>query len=87
MAEDKLVENYMAYHRTVFEAGAIDKKTKELIALSVSCAIRCDYCIDAHSSKAKAAGATPQEMKEAIYVGATVCAGAALMYGKRTWSD
>ena len=87
MGDDKLVENYMAYHRTVFEAGALDKKTKELIGLAVSCAIQCDYCIDAHLSKGKVAGATPQEIKEAIYVGATVCAGATLMYGKRCWAE
>ena len=86
MSDDKLIDTYMAYHKTVFEPGALDKKTKELIALSVSCAIQCQYCIDAHLSKGKAAGATPQEIKEAIYVGATVCAGAALMYGKKCWT-
>ena len=86
-ADDKLVENYMAYHRTVFEPKALDKKTKELIALAVSCAITCDYCIDAHLSKGKAAGATKEEIKEAIYVAATVRAGATLMYGKRCWQE
>lgn len=87
MEEDKLRQAYMAYHKTAFEAGKLDKKTKELIALAVATAIRCSYCIDSHSQKAKVNGADLQEMKEAIYVAATVCAGATLSYGKKAWTE
>ncbi len=87
MEEDKLQQAYMAYHRVAYESGALDKKTKELIALAVGTAIKCQYCIDAHSQKAKVNGANSQEMKEAIYVAATVCAGATLSYGKKVWAE
>ena len=87
MEEDQLQQTYLAYHRAVYAPGALDKKTKELIALAVATAIKCTYCINSHSQKAKVNGATPQEMKEAIYVAATTCAGATLSYGKKCWTE
>ena len=87
MAEDKLADGYFTFHRTTYEPGILDKKTKELIALAVAAAIKCENCIDSHLLKAKSAGATPQEMKEAIYVAASVNAGATLTYGKKAWQE
>ena len=87
MPEDKLADGYFAFHRAVYAPDALDKKTKELIALAVASAIQCDYCIDSHSQKARVAGASPQEMKEAIYVAAAVNAGATLSYGKKVWGE
>jgi AhpD family alkylhydroperoxidase len=74
-------EAYKAWHTAAMNAGAIDKKTKELIALAISCAIRCEYCIDSHAQKAKAFGATPQEIAEAIQVATVVNAGSTVSYG------
>ena len=85
MGDDKLADGYFAFHKTAYEPAKLDKKTKELIALGVAAAIKCTYCIDSHSQKARVAGATPEEMKEAIYVAAAVNAGATLSYGKKCW--
>jgi AhpD family alkylhydroperoxidase len=52
--------------------GALDDKTKQLIALGVAAQIPCGYCIYGHTKAAKAAGATDAEIKEAIGAAALV---------------
>ena len=46
--------------------GAFDGKTKELIGLAVAAQIPCDYCTYGHMAGAKHAGATDEQIKEAI---------------------
>lgn len=72
---------YAAWHTKAMGAGALDKKTKELIALGAACAIMCEYCIDSHTQKAKAYGATEQEVAEVIQVATVVKAGSTISYG------
>lgn len=50
--------------------GAIGGKHKRLIALAVAAQIPCEYCVIAQSKKARKAGATEEEIKEAIAVAA-----------------
>jgi len=50
--------------------GAIDGKQKRLIALAVSAQIPCEFCVIAQSMRARKAGATEEEIKEAIAVAA-----------------
>jgi len=45
--------------------GALDRKTKELLALAVSLVNRCEYCSLAHESVALMTGATQEEVNEA----------------------
>ena len=52
--------------------GALDGKTKELIALAVAAQIPCDYCIYGHTVGAKHAGATDDQIKEAVAASALV---------------
>lgn len=53
--------------------GALDKKTKELIALAIGVAVRCDGCIGFHVDALVRLGATRAELEEvlgmAIYMG------------------
>src|ERR1700722_646711 len=46
--------------------GALAAKTKELLGLAVAAQIPCQYCIYAHTLGAKHAGATDDQIKEAI---------------------
>ncbi len=46
--------------------AALDAKTKQLIGLGVAAQIPCQYCIYAHTVLAGKAGASEQEIKEAI---------------------
>jgi AhpD family alkylhydroperoxidase len=60
--------------RAALEPKALDVKTKELMAIAIGIAVRCDGCIGFHVKAALAAGATREEIAEtiglAIYMGA-----------------
>lgn len=60
--------------------GALDGKTKELIALAVSVAIRCDDCIAFHAKAAVEQGANREEVLEAPGMAIYMGAGPAVMY-------
>lgn len=49
---------------------ALDIKTKELIGLAVAAQIPCTYCVYAHTKGAQNAGATDQEIQEAVAMAA-----------------
>ncbi len=51
---------------------ALPLKTRELIALAVAAQIPCPYCIYYHTEAAKAAGATEEEVREAVHVSSLV---------------
>src|SRR5207344_183845 len=63
------------------EDGAIPRKFRELIAIAVACTTQCPYCLDAHTKNAKKAGATRQEVAEAVFLAAALRAGAAATHG------
>lgn len=59
---------------------ALDVKTKELIALGISVAIRCDDCIGFHVKAALEHGATREEVTEALGMAVYMGAGPSVMY-------
>ncbi|HRH89298.1 MAG TPA: carboxymuconolactone decarboxylase family protein [Rubrivivax sp.] len=60
--------------------GALDAKTKELIALALSVAVRCDPCIGFHTKALVKLGATRQEVDETLAVATYMGGGPSLMY-------
>ena len=60
--------------------GALDTKTKELIALALGVAARCDACIGFHTQALVKLGATRQELDEALGVTTYMGGGPSLMY-------
>lgn len=72
-------------HRTVFAAGALDVKAKELIALAISVSKQCDGCIASHAKGAARAGATAEEVGEALAVAISLNGGPATVYGPRAF--
>ena len=54
----------------VSESSALSPKVKQLIGLAVSAQIPCTYCVYFHTEVAKAYGATPEEIKEAVALAA-----------------
>ena len=50
---------------------------KQIIAVAVAHVTQCPYCIKGHTKAAQRAGATPQELMEAIWVAAEIRAGGA----------
>jgi len=66
--------------RAATEAGVLDAKTKELIALAISVAIRCDGCVAFHAQAAVKTGATREEVMEVMGMALYMGAGPSLMY-------
>jgi len=56
------------FKHEVFKEGALSVKEKELIAVALSCLLKCDACVDIHAKDALKAGATKDELREAIIV-------------------
>lgn len=54
----------------VAENTALNPKLKQLIGLAVSAQVPCTYCVYFHTEVAKAYGATPDEIKEAVALAA-----------------
>ena len=75
-----LVKGFAALNHGAAQTKHLDAKTRELIALAVAVTTRCDGCIDAHVRRAKASGATREEMAEALGVAVALNAGAAFTY-------
>ena len=72
-------------HSGAFAAGALDVKTKELIAMAIGVVEGCDGCIASHAQAAARAGATRQEAAEAIGVTFLMKGGPATIYGPRAY--
>ena len=70
-------EAFERFSRAVFTAGALEEKTKQLIAVAVAHVTQCPYCITGHSKLARRKGATDEEIMEAIWVAAEMRAGGA----------
>jgi AhpD family alkylhydroperoxidase len=68
---------FVQFSRAVFRPGALDEKTKQLIAVAVAHTTQCPYCISGHSRLAQRKGASDQEIMEAIWVAAEMRAGGA----------
>jgi AhpD family alkylhydroperoxidase len=60
--------------------GALDRKTKELIALALGVAAHCDGCIGFHVQALHKLGASRAEVKEALGMSVYMGGGPSLMY-------
>jgi len=63
--------------------GALDLKTKELIALAIAVAVHCDPCIGYHARAVAKAGASRDEVAEALAMCVYMGGGPSLMYGSK----
>ncbi|GAA0539081.1 AhpD family alkylhydroperoxidase [Rhizomicrobium palustre] len=59
---------------------ALDSKTKELIALGIAVATRCDPCIAFHAESARKYGASREEVMETVATAIYMGAGPSVMY-------
>ena len=77
---------YEAFHdfsTQVFAAGALDVETKHLIAVAVAHVTQCPYCIAGHTKAVLQAGASRQQIMEAIWVAAEMRGGGFRPLGDR----
>ena len=78
-------EGYRALNAASLGDGALDAKTKELIALAIAVTKQCDGCIASHARGAARAGATAGEVGEALAVAIALNGGPATVYGPRAF--
>ncbi|HWJ08940.1 MAG TPA: carboxymuconolactone decarboxylase family protein [Nocardioides sp.] len=74
-----------ALSQAAFADGALDRRTKELIAMAIGVVEGCDGCIASHAQAAVRAGATRQEAAEAIGVTFLMHGGPATIHGARAY--
>ena len=80
IAEDA-AEYFDEFNLLFSEDSPIASKEARLVAVAVSAAIRCEYCITAQVHSAKTAGATDDEIKAAIQIAAEIQRFSTLLYG------
>ena len=79
----EVMSGYGALHDAAFVEGALDVKTKELIALAIAITRECDGCIAAHGRNLARQGATTEEVAEMIGVAISMNGGPGLVWGPR----
>jgi len=75
-----VMKNFSALAQAALQGGSLELKTKELIALAIAVAIRCDGCIAFHSEAAVKQGASREELMETMGMAIYMGAGPSLMY-------
>ena len=75
-----VMKGFSALAQAALKPAALDARTKELIALGISVAVRCDDCIGFHVKAALAHGATRAEIMEALGMAIYMGAGPSVMY-------
>ncbi|GAA0261437.1 carboxymuconolactone decarboxylase family protein [Pseudomonas lurida] len=78
-----VMRGLMTIDNAAAKTGHLEAKFHEMIALAVAVTTRCDGCISVHTKKAVEAGATLEEISEALGVAIALNAGAALTYSAR----
>lgn len=76
----EVMKGFGAIAEGALKAKALDVKTKELIALAIGVAVRCDDCIAFHAKAAVAQGATDEEIFETLGMAIYMGAGPSVMY-------
>ena len=76
-----VMQGFGMLHKPAIKPGALDSKTKELIALDIAVTVRCDGCISFHVHDAMKAGASKEEIAETVSVAILMGGGPSVMYG------
>ena len=76
MVDPKMRKIYFRFYQETYKSSGLDRKTKELIAISASLATHCTGCLEGHIRKALKYGATRDELSETIAIAMGVNAAA-----------
>ena len=78
----KTYRPFLDIEEKAFSEGALDKRTKELMALSISIVTKCEPCMEWHLDQAMQAGAKDEEIYETIDVAIEMGGGQAGAYAR-----
>ena len=76
MVDPRFREIYFQFYKETYKASVLDRKTKELVAISASLIAKCQGCLEGHIKKALKSGATREEISETIAIAMGVNAAA-----------
>ena len=79
----EVMKGFSATAQAALKANALGSKTKELLALGIAVAIRCDPCIAFHAEAAVKQGATREEILETMGLAIYMGAGPSVMYAAK----
>lgn len=79
----KVTDGFLAFDKAAVEGGVLDVKTKELIAMALAVAARCDGCIAVHVNNCVKAGASIEEVAETLGVAVSMGGGPSMVYATR----
>ena len=80
----ELGKPFADFYESCKSKGVLDKKTKELLMAARACVFRCPHCTEEHVKGALEAGATKEEVTEALLIAAVEGAGTQLAWNKET---
>lgn len=80
----ELGKPFADFYENCKNKGVLDKKTKELLMAALACVFRCPHCTEEHIKGALEAGATKEEVTEALLIAAVEGAGTQLAWNKET---
>ena len=80
VGQPDVMKAFSAMAMSATAGKALDAKTKELIALAIGVAVRCDDCIAFHAKAAVEKGATRDEVMETLGMAVYMGAGPSVMY-------
>ena len=78
--DEEVMKGFIDWNKKVMASGKLDKKTKEIIAVACTYMTRCPYCIEGHAKAAIKAGASKEELTEAIQIAMALNAGAVVAH-------
>lgn len=76
----EVMQGFSSLAQASTKNGALDKKTKELIALGIAISTRCDGCIGFHTETLVKLGVTKEELEETLGMAIYMGGGPSLMY-------
>ena len=76
MVAPRFREIYFQFYKETYKPSVLDRKTKELVAISASLAAKCQGCLEGHIKKALKFGASREEISETIAIAMGVNAAA-----------
>mgnify|MGYP000676822052 FL=1 len=80
LGSPEVMKHFSGMAAAATAGGALDSKTKELLAIAIAVAIRCDGCIAFHAKAAMQHGASREEIMETMGLAIYMGAGPSLMY-------
>ena len=76
----ELLKGFAGFYQSAMKPGGLDVREKELIAVGIAMALRCENCIYSHVRSAIKAGATREHILEAAVVGVMMAGGPSYTY-------